>query len=335
MVCLELMTGEQPFNKISRDIIVLRELDNGKLPDRPGRQVTALGLSDELWSLMKKCWNKKPDARPTMTMLREKLAEMRGVPMCMFATELQVVDVLTINRTAAQPMKRRSLFSLNKRPTTGTNSSVSSSSSNLRLKPFPTLTDGHIAEEHNPLTPISSSNSGSIRHHYSSTHSAKISTSRDSDFRYERATRSAQDGPRLDNSRLEVPRTSSSVPSSFGGNFSSGRAPSESHPAQSIISSESGRETSPSLREALNNPKSIIHFSRSGSVASGTLEGLVERLISNFNLRRDLEYREILFTGCTDFTTPEDLFAILARRFHEVESVTVAHPEDRIAVQYK
>lgn len=50
-----------------------------------------------------------------------------------------------------------------------------------------------------------------------------------------------------------------------------------------------------------------------------------------------MEYRDIFFTGCTDFTTPEDLFGILARRFHEVEGTGAAarHPEDRIAIQYK
>jgi son of sevenless-like protein len=80
MVCLELITGEQPFSNISRDIIVMRELDQGKLPERPGRHVTAQGLSDDLWSLMKKCWHKKPDSRPSMTYVKEKLAGIRGLP---------------------------------------------------------------------------------------------------------------------------------------------------------------------------------------------------------------------------------------------------------------
>jgi son of sevenless-like protein len=80
MVCLELITGEQPFSYISRDIIVMRELDQGKLPERPGRHVTAQGLSDDLWSLMKKCWHKKPDSRPSMTYVKEKLAGIRGLP---------------------------------------------------------------------------------------------------------------------------------------------------------------------------------------------------------------------------------------------------------------
>lgn len=79
MVCLELMTGEQPFGRITRDIIVLRELDHGNLPDRPGRQITAQGLSDGLWSLMKQCWHKKPASRPSMTYVKEKLAEIRGL----------------------------------------------------------------------------------------------------------------------------------------------------------------------------------------------------------------------------------------------------------------
>lgn len=80
MVCLELMTGEPPFSNFRRDISVLRELDKGRTPDRPGSRKAAQGFTDELWSLMKKCWNKKPDSRPSMSTIKEKLWEMRGIP---------------------------------------------------------------------------------------------------------------------------------------------------------------------------------------------------------------------------------------------------------------
>ncbi|KAG6853700.1 hypothetical protein C0991_002235 [Blastosporella zonata] len=58
---------------------------------------------------------------------------------------------------------------------------------------------------------------------------------------------------------------------------------------------------------------SIVHLDeRTGTLLSGTLEGLVERLINGF----------------------KDLFAILARRFNEVESAP-GHPEDKVAIQHK
>jgi son of sevenless-like protein len=79
MVCLEIMTGEQPYSNIPRDITVLRELDHGKIPDRPARTFTARGLNDELWALMRRCWHKKPEVRPSMTLIKAKLAELRGM----------------------------------------------------------------------------------------------------------------------------------------------------------------------------------------------------------------------------------------------------------------
>ena len=52
-------------------------------------------------------------------------------------------------------------------------------------------------------------------------------------------------------------------------------------------------------------------------------------------MRTDLEFRDTLLTACADFTTPEDLFGILVRRFHEAEMLEVVRPEDRVAMQYK
>lgn len=79
MLVLEIMTGCQPYSDIPRDIAVLRLLDQGKIPDRPGRLVAQRGLGDELWSLMRNCWNKKPESRPSMTSIIAKLLEVRGM----------------------------------------------------------------------------------------------------------------------------------------------------------------------------------------------------------------------------------------------------------------
>lgn len=92
MVCLELMTAEQPYSNIARDVAVLRELDKGKTPDRPGRLVTSRGLSDELWLLMRKCWNKKPQSRPTIATIRSKLGDLRARP----AGEITACDFASV-----------------------------------------------------------------------------------------------------------------------------------------------------------------------------------------------------------------------------------------------
>lgn len=51
--------------------------------------------------------------------------------------------------------------------------------------------------------------------------------------------------------------------------------------------------------------------------------------------RKDAEFRDVLLTACADFTTPEDLFGVLSRRFFDVESDQTQHPQDRVALQYK
>lgn len=79
MFCLELLSGDQPYANIPRDVAVLREIDRGKLPERPGRLATGQGLTDEMWTLMKKCWNKNPGSRPSMTEIKTKLLQIRGM----------------------------------------------------------------------------------------------------------------------------------------------------------------------------------------------------------------------------------------------------------------
>lgn len=54
-------------------------------------------------------------------------------------------------------------------------------------------------------------------------------------------------------------------------------------PMRSVISNDSGIFMTPSQREAVTTSKLIVNLSPSGSVSSGTLEGLVDRLINNFS----------------------------------------------------
>jgi len=77
MLCLELMTGEQPFSELPRDINVTMKLAKGKLPSRPGAIATARGLNDELWALMRQCWSRKPESRPSMAVVKSKIERLR------------------------------------------------------------------------------------------------------------------------------------------------------------------------------------------------------------------------------------------------------------------
>ncbi len=59
-----------------------------------------------------------------------------------------------------------------------------------------------------------------------------------------------------------------------------------------------------------------------GAVEAGTLEGLVDRLISETHDRaRDDDVQRIFLATYRLFTTDEDLFRILQRRFDEMGDV--------------
>jgi son of sevenless-like protein len=71
MVCLEILSGQLPFHgKDAKGVD--RALKHGKLPDR------FQSISDEMWSLMLKCWSKNPDARPPITAVRASLERIRS-----------------------------------------------------------------------------------------------------------------------------------------------------------------------------------------------------------------------------------------------------------------
>jgi son of sevenless len=80
MVCLEVMTGEQPFSDMPRDVTVAFYVSQGKTPARPGPNspATSHGLDDNLWSLIRQCWNKKSKSRPSMTNVKEKLQQLQA-----------------------------------------------------------------------------------------------------------------------------------------------------------------------------------------------------------------------------------------------------------------
>jgi len=106
------------------------------------------------------------------------------------------------------------------------------------------------------------------------------------------------------------------------------------------------------VSEAVTDPRSIVKLSSVGNVISGTLEGLVGRLINNISeyftmveltgvecytldSTSDRGFHDTLLLGCADFTTPETLFGILARRFREAEVDEVDRPQNRVTVQYE
>ena len=67
MLILECFTEKIPFYEHSRDAAVIyARISKRQIPPRPDGRSPRNRVSDDLWSLMKRCWSIKPDDRPTM-----------------------------------------------------------------------------------------------------------------------------------------------------------------------------------------------------------------------------------------------------------------------------
>lgn len=86
---------------------------------------------------------------------------------------------------------------------------------------------------------------------------------------------------------LEVPPLSSSLPTQIGLHHLKERSVSydgaKSVANKSTSSSDPGTHLTGDIRAAVTDPRIIVNLNDSGTVASGTLEGLVQRLITNFS----------------------------------------------------
>lgn len=74
MVMLELYTGRVPYSECRTDGAVIARVINQDKPKRPDGTEN-LGLTDNIWALMEMCWSYRRGDRPTMTIVRQNLAE--------------------------------------------------------------------------------------------------------------------------------------------------------------------------------------------------------------------------------------------------------------------
>lgn len=79
MLCLEVLSGRPPYANIDLDVAVSLKVYQGELPDHPGSIAMRNGLSMQLWKLMLECWNLKPDARPSITEVKNNLIGLKGL----------------------------------------------------------------------------------------------------------------------------------------------------------------------------------------------------------------------------------------------------------------
>ncbi|KAF9050727.1 hypothetical protein BDZ89DRAFT_1098758 [Hymenopellis radicata] len=308
MVALELLTGEQPFNSLPRDITVLRELDNGKIPDRPVAFAAPRGLHNELWELMRRCWHRKPASRPSISFVKTRLLELRGII------------------PSPRKEKRNSLLSSLRPRTSSAGSNGGSIKSNTHLR-IPSLTS---VPQGQPLPP--SPSPSSVSEGLSSLSSVNIVSSANHARRFSNAS-SPPATTRLDMITIDFDTGPSSLPADFGSHFPQSHSP-VSEASSSTLPPPSSPEF-PSEEPACSSSDSIIvHVDNQGSVVSGTLEGLVDRLIttSSTHLQQDIEYRDIMLSMCHGFASPESVFQNLALRFQDAERRSVSTSQ-RIVVQ--
>lgn len=67
LLILECITEMIPFHEFSRDAAVIHaRISKRQMLSRPGGRDPGKTVSDDLWSLMNRCWSAEPDRRPTM-----------------------------------------------------------------------------------------------------------------------------------------------------------------------------------------------------------------------------------------------------------------------------
>ena len=61
----QVFTNKVPFHECTRDVTVIRKVMSGERPARPNGP-EAVGLSDAIWRVMKRCWRKDPSTRASV-----------------------------------------------------------------------------------------------------------------------------------------------------------------------------------------------------------------------------------------------------------------------------
>ena len=72
MVILEVLSGDFPFRGYS-DYLVIAEVLGGVRPERP-RGVKGAWFTDDVWRMLQACWSPRPEDRPNVEVILERLA---------------------------------------------------------------------------------------------------------------------------------------------------------------------------------------------------------------------------------------------------------------------
>ncbi|KAF7377557.1 Protein kinase domain-containing protein [Mycena sanguinolenta] len=64
-VCYEILTGQVPFHELQNDMAVIVKVTGGYRPSRPTSSSSGTSMLDNLWQLLRNCWEGEADKRPT------------------------------------------------------------------------------------------------------------------------------------------------------------------------------------------------------------------------------------------------------------------------------
>ncbi|KAG9089273.1 hypothetical protein FS749_001458 [Ceratobasidium sp. UAMH 11750] len=77
MTCLEIITGQQPFEGYHLNPLVSLAVLEGKHPERPDQVSKGTKFGDERWSVMLACWDMKPQLRPLSGDVKDMIGRLK------------------------------------------------------------------------------------------------------------------------------------------------------------------------------------------------------------------------------------------------------------------
>lgn len=73
MLVLQAFAGKPPWAGLP-DFAIVTKVCNGEKPQRPGHDITALGMTDEWWGVCVRCWEINPHRRPSIDSVLAQLS---------------------------------------------------------------------------------------------------------------------------------------------------------------------------------------------------------------------------------------------------------------------
>lgn len=90
----EVFSGMVPYADVKKDVQVFLKINNGDIPSRPQAHEVHGIIDDDMWSLCLRCWDARPEARPSM---EEVLASLRARTYDSVASRDKLFSRLSLN----------------------------------------------------------------------------------------------------------------------------------------------------------------------------------------------------------------------------------------------